>query len=349
MLYAAVAAAAVAVLPASPIDRNGIMKTAWIAGTTMPAVASVEAIDTVSARNASLVWSTDDVDVVTWIDSSQRWAVDLAAVAATCGTVTVCEGVVYACGHGDPRCTFEPPIRSYTCSGGTIATCVGKNGTAVTRKEMIDYTFVFGNNGTTAWVFDRPQKTGGMAMCWIFLVVINALRVGAFKTRNGRVDAACLVTFAMIVRAVATSGGAAPPHIWSDLGSETVDIAIAVVAALVASASIAAAAWTSVKATEPFRATTEIAALAAAAAAFPQSVAGPGPATVVAAMTGLAICVVGGRSNSVAAAPGIVWATASLIYPAITNAVVTSSTPAAAAVSAVIAITAVVVAVAVAK
>jgi hypothetical protein len=325
------------------------MRTAWIAGIETPAVVSTETIDTASASNASLVWASGNVDVITWIDSSRRWTVDLAAVAATCGTVTVCEGVVYVCGHGDPRCTANNPLRSYTCSGATTATCVGANGTAFTHQEMADNSIVFGNNGTTVWVFERPAKTGGMTMCWILLLILNALRVGAFATRNGRVDAACVVTFALVMRATVTSGAAAPPHIWSESGTDAADIVIAIGAATVAAAAVIAAAWSSVDAVEPFRVTTEHAALAAVATSFPQSVAGPEPATVIAAMTGLAICAVGGRSKSIAAAPGIVWATACMIYPAIADAVVTSTTTATAALSIVIAVTTTTVAVAIAQ
>jgi len=339
MLCAAAAAiAALGIQPASPINKFGTMRSAWVAGTQVAAVASTEAIDAASVANATLVWATGQVDVVTWIDSSGRWAVDMAAVAAACGTVTICEGVVYACGHGDSRCTAMPPTRSYTCTGGT-ATCVGPNGTAVTAKTIADMTVVWGDSGKTVWAFERPPKTGGMIICWILLVVINALRVNAFKTRSGRVDAAFVVASALVIRAAFGASAAAPPHIWSQTGAEAVDIAAAATAALVAAAAIAAATMTSVADTEPFRATTEMAALAATAAAFPQSVAGPGPATVIALMAGLAMCVVGGRSGSAAAAPGIVWATAAMIYPAITDAVVTKESSAAATVAAVVAAT----------
>lgn len=342
---AAALAAVIAIEPASTIDRALWLKHAALAPNSVPVAISAEAADTETAANATLVWATGEAAVTAWVDSTGRWVIDPAQLQ----DVTICEGAVYIGGAGDPRCTAEKAAVAYACPAKTTASCVGPNGTDIDSGTFARYTVVWGNNGTAAWAFDRPEKTGGMVFCWVLLVVINALRTGAFKRRLSRMDAAALAGGGFIIRATSTVGAVAPPHIFSETGTAAIDYAAGAVAATVAAVAIAVAATAPTTQNEPYRGATEVAALAAIAAAFPQSVAGTAPATVVSIMSGLAISVVAGRSKSVATAPAIVWSAAALVYPAITDAIVTESRWAAAAVAAAVTVTTASVAVAVAE
>jgi hypothetical protein len=175
------------------------------------------------------------------------------------------------------------------------------------------------------------------------LIVLNALRVNALNRRLSRLDVAGFAAGGFIIRATTTSGAAGTAHM---IGGGPINWAVAACAVAIAAIPVAAAAHTRPTDLEPFKSTTEIVSMAALAAAFPRSIAGPGPVAVISTMSGLAICIVAGRSRSLLTVPGVLWAAIALLYPCIVDAVVTETLTAAGTITAILTVTTVVAAVA---
>ena len=177
--------------------------------------------------------------------------------------------------------------------------------------DLHTQTHYWSHHGASLHVIDRPERDTQLVFCALLLLVITAASRNVMQRVASRADVAVVTGGVLLLNYC--NGGVVPPHI------AAVETAAAVVLGAVVGAAVSTSLDPSLR-IEPFRCTMEAAACAAVAAAFPHSLAGPGPAQLVSLLCGCAIIAVAGRARSAAAAPAVVWSVAALVYPTVVDA-----------------------------
>jgi hypothetical protein len=219
----------------------------------------------------------------------------------------------------------------FVCEAPWVSsTCLDEAGRWVTDSDLDGSSTVeWAGDGRWIALRDPPGLTTALIFCWFLVFILFALMTNAVVRNLTRIDIAATAAGGLALTQIATPF--TPSVVMAGpAGLEwTVDVLTGLVAGIATGTCLYA----------PHRTTSEVCCLAALSISYPEHIVGRQPAILIQVVCALLICALAGGRREPFAAPAAAWAVLVLIYPALSEALISIDTTELYVVSAVVGVT----------
>lgn len=254
--------------------------------------------------------------VPAWAGPGSAIAIDPVSLSRGCdGATYICNSMLYVCSPpAAGPCTAAKPTRTFTCETPWLsASCLDPAGRWITDNELVGASTVeWAPDGRWIALRDPPNLTHSVIFCWFVAFILFALMTNVIVRDLTRIDIAAtaaggLALTQIIAPFTPSAIYAAPPGI---------EWAVHILTGLVAGITVGACLYA------PGRTTSEVGCLAALSVNYPEHIVGRQPAILIQVVCGLLICALVGARREPLTFPAAGWAVLVLLYPALTDALI---------------------------
>jgi len=304
--------------PASELLGRQVLSAALV-GIKVPVQLSVLP-PPADASNVTFVWPFGAAQVPAWSGSNGA-DVDPGSFGRHCGSVTICNKMLYICVPPPPgSCTTVAPTRRYMCeTPWETATCITEAGEWLSNTDLEDYHSIeWAPRGASVAVRKAPGTARTFVFSWFLVFVLFALMTDAIVRSITKLDIATTVSSGFVITQLLTAFtpsvvAAGPPAVaW------TVDVLTGAVAAVTIATCL----------TPSQKTLTEICCIATLSVSYPEHLVGRQPAMLIQLVCAILICALAAGRREPRAIPAVAWAALVLVYPVLAESLINSDTTA---------------------
>ena len=267
--------------------------------------------------NVTIFWPYGVAEgVPAWGGSGSVIAIDPASLGRKCnGATYICNSMLYVCSPpAAGPCTTVPPTRTFTCeTPWASASCLDPDGRWITDKELTGAkTVEWAPDGRWIALRDPPNLTPSLIFCWFVAFILFALMTNVIVRDLTRIDIAATAAGGLALTQIMAPF--TPSAIYA--ASPGVEWAVHILTGVVAGITIGTCLY------GPGRTTSEVGCLAALSVNYPEHIVGRQPAILIQVVCGLLICALVGARREPLTFPAAGWAVLVLLYPALTDALI---------------------------